>query len=434
MSHDTNARPVGGRILTVPMACLLAMFALACAVIGYRFVAGIGAVSNMNDGYTWGIWEPVNVVVFTGLGAGAFSVGALCYLLNRGSYHPMIRPAVLLGAIAYTLGAASIGVAVGRPWNIYWLALPSMWNLSSVLLEVAVCVITYVCVLWIEMLPAVLEAAAASGNLKRAERAKRWGGRLSKAMPYIIALALLLPTMHQSSLGGLMVIAGPKLHALWHTPLLPLLGLISCLSMGLGAAVLLGAALRRGWNARQDEQILTEMSKVNAILLLAYGIVRFADLAAAGKLHLLLVADYHLAVFVVEMALFLVPAVLFLTPAVKKHRVRVAGAAMAALAGALWRVDCFITCYSPGSNWHYFPSVGELTVTIGMAAFGVAVFIAMSKRFPVVEVQEPTTAVPASVAAFVLTFPQGNGAQPSATGTASTSGTGSPSPTGTQGA
>jgi Ni/Fe-hydrogenase subunit HybB-like protein len=134
------------------MACLLAMFALACVVIAYRFVAGIGAVSNMNDGYTWGIWEPVNVVVFTGLGAGAFSVGALCYLLNRGHYHPLVRPAVLLGAIAYTLGAASSASPSGSPWNIYWLALPTMWNLSSVLLEVAVCVITYVCVLWIEML------------------------------------------------------------------------------------------------------------------------------------------------------------------------------------------------------------------------------------------------------------------------------------------
>lgn len=412
MSHGLNARPVGGRVLTRPMACLLAMFALACVVIAYRFVAGIGAVSNMNDGYTWGIWEPVNVVVFTGLGAGAFSVGALCYLLNRGSYHPMVRPAVLLGAIAYTLGAASIAVAVGRPWNIYWLALPTLWNLSSVLLEVAVCVITYVCVLWVEMLPAVLEAAAASGDARRAERAKRWGGRLGKAMPYVVALALLLPTMHQSSLGGLMVIAGPKLHALWQTALLPLLGLVSCLSMGLAAAVLLAAAMRRSWNARQDEQLLVEMSKVNAVLLLAFGAVRVADLAAAGKLRLLAVADYHLAVFLLEMALFLVPAVLFLTPAVKRHRVRVAGAAMAALAGSLWRVDCFITCYSPGAAWHYFPSVGELTVTVGMAAVGVAAFIAMSKRFPVVEVQEPATAVPASVAAFVLTFPQGQGAQP----------------------
>jgi Ni/Fe-hydrogenase subunit HybB-like protein len=410
------------------MVCLLAMFALACVVIAYRFVAGIGAVSNMNDGYTWGIWEPVNVVVFTGLGAGAFSVGALCYLLNRGSYHPLIRPAVLVGAIAYTLGAASIGVAVGRPWNIYWLALPSMWNLSSVLLEVAVCVMTYVCVLWIEMLPAVLEAASSSGNLKRAERAKRWGGRLSKAMPYIIALALLLPTMHQSSLGGLMVIAGTKLHPLWHTPLLPLLALISCLSMGLGAVVLLAAAMRRGWNARQDERILVEMSKVNAVLLLAYGAIRFGDIAASGKLHLLAVADYHLFFFILEMALFLVPAVLFLTPAVKQHRVRVAGAAMVAFAGALWRVDSFITCYSPGTAWHYRPSFGELAVTIGMAAFGVAVFLAMSKRFPVVEVQEPTTAVPASVAAFVLTFPQ---AKDAAAPAAATSAGPAPSATGT---
>ena len=115
------------------MMTLLGIFGVALCVIAYRFFAGIGAVSNMNDGYAWGIWEPVNVVVFTGIGAGAYSVGLLTYLLNRGQYHPLVRPAVLLGAIAYSLGGLSIIVALGRYWNIYWLALPGMWNLSSVL-------------------------------------------------------------------------------------------------------------------------------------------------------------------------------------------------------------------------------------------------------------------------------------------------------------
>ena len=161
MSAHVHPRPIGGAILDRAMITLLALFGVAEAVITYRFIAGIGAVSNMNDGYAWGIWEPVNVVVFTGIGAGAYSVGLLCYLLNRGHYHPLVRPAVLLAAIAYSLGGASIIIALGRPWNMYWLALPPMWNLSSVLLEVAVCVIAYVCVLWIEMLPAVLDGAAA---------------------------------------------------------------------------------------------------------------------------------------------------------------------------------------------------------------------------------------------------------------------------------
>ena len=400
MSPHLRPKPIGGAILDRSMIALLALFGVAEGVITWRFLAGIGAVSNMNDGYAWGIWEPVNVVVFTGIGAGAYSVGLLCYLLNRGHYHPLVRPAVLLGAIAYSLGGASIVVALGRPWNMYWLAIPGMWNLSSVLLEVAICVIAYVCVLWIEMLPAVLDGAAASSSPRRSAFGRRWGRRLARAMPYVIALAMLLPTMHQSSLGGLMIVAGPKLHPLWHTRLLPLLALVSCLSMGLGAVVVLTAMMRQGWNARHDRELLVDMSRVNGLLLLLFAGLRLADIASTGKLPLLAVSDFFLMFFVLEMALFLVPAFIFLTRRVESSRLRVLGALMAVVAGALWRVDAFLTCYNAGEAWHYWPSWGEIAVTVGMASLGVAVFIAVSKAFPVVVVQE--TPVPASVAAFVM--------------------------------
>jgi Ni/Fe-hydrogenase subunit HybB-like protein len=407
MSAHLRPKPIGGAILDRPMILLLALFGIAEGVITWRFVAGIGAVSNMNDGYAWGIWEPVNVVVFTGIGAGAYSVGLLCYLLNRGHYHPLVRPAVLLGAIAYSLGGASIVVALGRPWNMYWLAIPGMWNLSSVLLEVAICVIAYVSVLWIEMLPALLDGAAASVSNRRSAFGRKWGGRLAKAMPYIIALAMLLPTMHQSSLGGLMLVAGPKLHPLWHTRLLPLLALVSCLAMGLGAVVVLTAMMRQGWNAQHDQEILVDMSRVNGLMLVLFAGVRLADIAVSGKLHLLAVNDFYLMFFELEMALFLFPAFIFLTRRVESGRLRVLAALMTVVAGALWRVDLFITCYNAGESWHYWPSWGEISVTVGMASLGVAVFIAVSKALPVVVVQE--TPVPASVAAFVMSALPGGG-------------------------
>ncbi len=400
-SAHHHPRPIGGPLLDRWMITLLALFGVAEGVITWRFVAGIGAVSNMNDAYAWGIWEPVNVVVFTGIGAGAYSVGLLCYLLNRGRYHPLVRPSVLVGAIAYSLGGASIVVALGRPWNMYWLALPGMWNLSSVLLEVAICVIAYVGVLWIEMLPAALDHAATSAHPRWSAFGQRWGNRLARAMPYVIALAMLLPTMHQSSLGGLMLVAGPKLHPLWHTPLLPLLALVSCLCMGLGAVVVLTALMRHAWNAKHDHELLVDVSRVNGGLLVVFAALRLVDLAAAGKLRFLLVPDFHLIFFVLEMGLFLLPAFAFLTRRVEDHRVRVAGAALTLCAGALWRVDTFLTAYNAGESWSYWPSWGELSVTVGMAAIGVAVFIAVSRLLPVVVVQD--TPVPASLAAFVLT-------------------------------
>ena len=389
MRAQAHPRTVGGPLFDRTVIALLATFAVAAAVIAYRFKAGIGAVSNMNDGFSWGIWEPVNVVVFTGVGAGAYAVGLLCYLLNRGEYHALVRPAVLLGAIAYALGGTSVLIALGRYWNLYWLVLPGMWNLSSVLLEVALCVMTYVAVLWIEILPAVFDRAAQSASAKRAAWGRRWGARFGRAMPYIIASAMVLPTMHQSSLGGLLLLAGSKVHPLWHTPLLPLLALVSCLSMGFGAVVVLTSILRFTWSARHDQELLARMSKVNGGLLLVFVALRMGDLALHGKLRLLLVPDYHLALFAVEMILFLVPAGMFFSHRVeRKERLLFRAALATVLAGALWRVDAFITCFDPGARWHYRPAFGEIAVTVGMAALGAAVFILISRRFPVVALEE----------------------------------------------
>ncbi len=394
MSAHDHPRPVGGPLLDPLMKVLLGLFGLAAVVMVYRFVAGVGPVSNMSDGFTWGIWEPVNVVVFTGIGAGAYGVGLLCYLLNKGEYHGLVRPAVLVGAIAYTLGGSSILIALGRYWNALLLGAVPWWNLSSVLLEVAVCVMSYVAVLWIEVLPAVFGGAAASESLRWSSFGKRWGPRLEKLMPFVISLAILLPTMHQSSLGGLMLLAETKVHPLWHTSLLPLLFLISCLSMGYGAVVVLVNLLRMGWNAKLDQKLFASMSKVNAGFLLAFVVLRVGDIAIHGKLEYL-GANFYTALFLVELALFLAPALMFLSKKVQQNRGRLFGAALLSLwAGAAYRVDTYLTVFRPGPGWSYWPSLGETAVTVGMAAIGIAVFIFVSRKFPVVVVDDARASTP----------------------------------------
>jgi Ni/Fe-hydrogenase subunit HybB-like protein len=41
--------------------------------------------------------------------------------------------------------------------------------------------------------------------------------------PFIVGLAYLLPAMHQSSLGALMLLGGGRVYPLWQTPWLPVL-------------------------------------------------------------------------------------------------------------------------------------------------------------------------------------------------------------------
>jgi len=126
------------------------------------------------------------------------------------------------------------------------------------------------------------------------------------------------------------------------------------------------------------------MSKVNAGLLLFYVGLRFWDVSIAGKLSTL-GGDYHTGLFFFEMALFLIPALMFLSRSVQRSKSGLFGAALMSIAaGAFYRVDTYLSVYHPGEGYSYFPSYGELIVTIGMAAVGVAVFLFVARVFPVV--------------------------------------------------
>lgn len=215
-AHAHLHAPVGGPLWTRPFRILVGVFAFCALFFVYRFAAGLGASTALNDGYPWGIWIAFDVVVGTALGCGGYAVALLVYILNRGTYHPLVRPALLTSALGYTMAAVAIHFDVGRPWLLLRVPIfPHHWNLDSALLEVALCVMTYIAVLWLEISPAFMEKwrEGPPGFLRRTS--EKAAPIVDKALPWLIALGLLLPTMHQSSLGTVMLLTGTKLHPLW---------------------------------------------------------------------------------------------------------------------------------------------------------------------------------------------------------------------------
>jgi Ni/Fe-hydrogenase subunit HybB-like protein len=155
--------------------------------------------------------------------------------------------------------------------------------------------------------------------------------------------------------------------------------------MGFGAVVVLTTILKYAWNAEADTRLFADLSKVNGGLLFLFSAIRLVDIGVQGKFHHLLDGGHKPFFFVLEMVLFLVPAFMFFSPKVQKNRGKLFRAAlMAVAAGALWRVDAYLTAFDAGTGWEYMPSLGETAVTVGMAAVGMAVFIAVCRLFPVV--------------------------------------------------
>ena len=83
---------------------------------------------------------------------------------------------------------------------------------------------------------------------------------------FIIA-GVVLSSLHQSSLGTLMVIAGPKMHPLWQTPILPLLFLLSAISVGFPMVIFESLLASRSFGLKPEMHILSRLGTLVAPIL-----------------------------------------------------------------------------------------------------------------------------------------------------------------------
>jgi len=382
----------GGKLVTPVTLFLGALVAIAAYFVLIRFIYGIGAptafgpITNLNDGYSWGIWVVYDVVIGTGLACGGYALALLVYVFNKGEYHPLVRPALLASVFGYTLGGMAVMVDLGRWWNFWHILSPSYANPNSVMFEVAVCIALYIHVLWFEFSPTMFE---------------RWGWknaarRVNKVMWVLVALGCLFPMMHQSSLGSLLIVMGAKVDPRWHTMMLPALFLLSAISMGFAVVMFEATLSADGFRRPRETPMLKKLAVVLAGILAVYLALRFADLAVRGQIPALFQGDFLARMFWLEIALFALPILLFSRAEWRESpQVLFAGSVSMLLAASLYRVDGFLVAMTPnGDAFHYFPSVPELMVTIGMIAFEVLAYIVLARVLPVMHAHAAPKAVP----------------------------------------
>ena len=174
--------------------------------------------------------------------------------------------------------------------------------------------------------------------------------------------------MHQSSLGTMMLLTGPKLHPLWFTPWLPFLFLVNCVIMGYGVVVLESHAAASAFGRRRETEMLGRLSQVAMGVALFFVAFRVVDIAlrGPGRGPRLLVRRRG--------ARGARPA------RGGRRRPGVRGEPPAAPASRPWRPCCSSsaarstastsTSWASGRarNWSYFPAVPELLITFGIVA------------------------------------------------------------------
>ena len=380
MANNNHASPVpvGGNLVNAVTLTCGVLIAIMVAILVVRFLFGLGSVTALNDGYPWGIWVVVDVVIGSAFACGGFSVAMLVYIFNRGEYHPLVRPALLASLFGYTLAAAGVIFDLGRWWNVWNMFWPWSINPNSVMFEVAVCITLYVIVMWIEFSPVVLEKLGK-------DEARRKVGR---AMFFIIALGTVLPMMHQSSLGTLLVVLGVQIHPLWQTPLQPLLYLLTAITMGYAVVLFEACLTSTAYRRKLETPMLTPLAKIMLGFLAVYLVVRVADLVVRGALPKAFVPSVEALCFWIEMLSMIAPLFLIGAESNRRNPARLfLAGVLLMLGGAMLRLNGFLIGYETtvdmANGFSYFPTLAEVLVTAGMFALEVLGYIVITRRFPV---------------------------------------------------
>jgi Ni/Fe-hydrogenase subunit HybB-like protein len=378
--------PIDGPLFTRAFWILCGFAGVALLLSAYREFAGLGAVTALNDGYSWGLFKNFNVTTLTALGSGGYAVGVLTWVLNRQRYHVILRTAVLTSLLGYGTAMLALGVDVGRPWNFMYIADPRTWNSHSPLLEVAVCMTAYFFLaLDVENAPPVIETIHDGAY---PSRWKLWAakaiGFIKRTYPFGIAIGFVLPSMHQSSLGTLLMLAGPRVHPVWQTPLLPLLYLLMAYVLGFAFVIVALMLSCLVWRRSMDLDVLGGLAGITSWMALLWMAVRLGDLAYRGQLGAAFSDDFYGAFFLIEFALILVPAMALRFTAFRARADLLLEALLAlSVGGALYRYAPTTIAFLPGARYSYFPSVLEIVMSLGFTALGVVGFLVAVKRFAI---------------------------------------------------
>ena len=403
MNHEVvNPVPVKHKFFTPGVFVLIIIAVNGLVFLMGRFFFGLGAVTNLNNQYPWGLWIGVDVAAGVALAAGGFTTAALGHIMHKDEYHAIVRPALLTAMLGYTFVAMGVFVDIGR-WYFIWHPL-ILWNGNSALFEVGICVMIYMTVLYIEFLPIVTERFIGKVNLpgflsglnKIVDKILRLLDRgLSKTMFVFIIAGVVLSTLHQSSLGTLMVIAGPKMHPLWQTPVLPLLFLLSAVAVGFPMVIFESLIASRSLKLKPEMHILTRLGSMIAPLLGIYLAFKIGDMFIRETFVYLTEFNTASVMFTIEMLFgVIIPLRMFLSPKVLKTPALLFTAAALVVFGVLInRINNFVVAYTPPySTESYFPSFGEISVTVGFVSLLVLLYRFIVINFPVISVPGKETA------------------------------------------
>ncbi len=354
---------------------------MGMVLTAWRFAGGLGAVTNLDNHYPWGLWIGLDLMAGVALAAGGFVTSAAVHVFGMKKYSSAVRPAILTGFLGYALVVIALHYDVGRPWRLPYPFIMSQGT-TSLLFEVAACVALYLTVLFLEFSPAAMEWL----GLKRARMI------VVKLMLLLTIFGVVLSTLHQSSLGALFLIAPGKLHPLWYSSYLPVFFFVSAVVAGLSMVIFESSLTARYFADKMDEAHKQEkttvafgFAKAAAFTLVGYFFAKLIGIAVDNNWHYL--ASGYGAWFLVELLGFVaLPAFLFAIGSREKKLGLVKFTAVWTVFGIILNrlnVSLIAFNYHLPASERYFPSWQEIGTSIFLITLGLIAFKFIVTRMPI---------------------------------------------------
>jgi Ni/Fe-hydrogenase subunit HybB-like protein len=399
MSAHEAAAPIRQKFFTPGTRILTAIAGVGALAYLYRIFFGLGAATNLNNQYPWGIWISIDVATGVALAAGGFTSAALVHIFHRERYHAVVRPALLTAMLGYTFVVIGLLADLGRYYNVWHPMIPMMWQGNSVLFEVGICVMIYLNVLYIEFVPIAVERFKGRVKLPGPFKAFNKLGEflinlsektLIRFMSAFIIAGVVLSCLHQSSLGTLMLIAPTKMHPLWYTPISPLLFLLSAIAVGFPMVIFESLLASRSFKLKPEKKVLSGIAAYIPPLLGLYLAVKIVDITLRDAWPYVFEGSIQSTMFIIELTLGVIIPMLILS--VRKNREKInmlfISSALVVLGVALNRINVFLVAYKPlYATKTYFPSIFEFAVTAGLVCTLALVYRAVVMIFPVIQVE-----------------------------------------------
>ena len=354
---------------------MVVLIILGSAVALYRMLFGLGAATNMNDGYPWGFWLGLDVLGGVAMAAGGFIIACAVYLFNWKKYRPIVRPAILTAFLGYLMAVVAIFLDIGHPFR-----LPHpmfMWQYHSVMWVVAMHVIFYTTTLALEFSPMLFERL----GWEKARKA------VGKIMVGAVIFGVMLSTLHQSSLGAVFLIAPEKMSPLWWDTKLPFHFLVSAVAMGLSMVSFETMLSAKFLGHKVDKEIFFGLARGVLIVLSFYLLLKLYQLFAVASPKLALNGSVEGNMYLLEMLIGVILPVGILS--MKKYRTNINmifSVNMLVITGVMLnRMNVCLFSMESYNTWHgasYSPSWKEFLVSLGIIALGVFLYKMSAKHLP----------------------------------------------------